>query len=144
MRMPKTLKPLFVGCCWIVLIALLVACQASAPHEQATVPATTTSPENPTTDTLASRIDHYVREHYPQFSGTILVAQKDHGLMSQGYGLANRELDVPNTPQTKFAIGSITKSFTAMAIMILQDRGKLTIQDSICQYLSECPRPGSR
>jgi len=68
MRMPKTLKPLFVGCCWIVLIALLVACQASAPHEQATVPATTTPPENPATDTLASRTDHYVREYYPQFN----------------------------------------------------------------------------
>jgi CubicO group peptidase (beta-lactamase class C family) len=125
--MLKTLGPLFVGCCRIVLVVLLVACQG------------TTWPEIPTTDTLASRINHYMREHYPQFSGTILVAQKDQGLMSQGYGLADREQDVPNTPQTRFAIGSITKSFTAMAIMILQERGSLKIEDPICNYLADCP-----
>jgi CubicO group peptidase (beta-lactamase class C family) len=124
--MLRTHKSFFVDCCWIVLVTLLVACHDTTPRE------------NAMTDTLASRIDHYMREHYPEFSGTILVAQKDHGVMSQGYGLANREDDVPNTSQTKFGIGSITKSFTAMAIMILQERGKLTVQDSICHYLSEC------
>jgi len=46
---------------------------------------------------------------------------------------------VPNTPQTKFRLGSITKPFTAMAIMILQERGKLSVQDSICKYLTDCP-----
>ncbi|HET6890945.1 MAG TPA: serine hydrolase [Pyrinomonadaceae bacterium] len=73
------------------------------------------------------------------FNGSILVARNGIVLASKGYGMANFELDVPNTRQTKFRLGSITKSFTAMAIMLLQERGKLSDQDSICKYLSECP-----
>ncbi len=74
-----------------------------------------------------------------KFNGTLLIARDGKVLVSKGYGMSNFELDVPNTPQTKFRIGSITKPFTAMAIMLLQQRGKLTFQDSICKYLSECP-----
>lgn len=88
---------------------------------------------------LPTRIDRFMQGLRPEFSGSILVAQNGKILINQGYGLADRENDVPNTPQTKFAIGSITKSFTAMAIMILQERGQLTVQDSICKYLSDCP-----
>jgi CubicO group peptidase (beta-lactamase class C family) len=73
------------------------------------------------------------------FNGSILIAHNGKVLASKGYGMANFELDVPNTPQTKFRIGSITKPFTAMAIMLLQERGKLSDQDSICKYLVECP-----
>ena len=53
--------------------------------------------------------------------------------------MANIELAVPNTPQTVFRLGSVTKQFTAMAIMILQERGKLRVSDPACQYLAECP-----
>ncbi len=53
--------------------------------------------------------------------------------------MANYELNVPNTPQTVFRIGSITKQFTAMAIMMLQERGKLNVNDPICKYLENCP-----
>jgi CubicO group peptidase (beta-lactamase class C family) len=73
------------------------------------------------------------------FNGSILVARNGNVVVSKGYGMANFELDVPNTPQTKFRLGSITKPFTAMAIMLLQERGKLSDQDSICKYLPECP-----
>ncbi len=74
-----------------------------------------------------------------KFNGSILIAREKKVLTSRGYGMANFELDVPNTPQTKFRLGSITKPFTAMAIMILQERGKLSVQDSICKYLTDCP-----
>ena len=60
-------------------------------------------------------------------------------LISKGYGLADRENDVPNAPQTKFAIGSMSKAFTAIAIMMLQEEGRLTVQDPICKYISDCP-----
>src|SRR5437764_1342473 len=73
------------------------------------------------------------------FSGSILIAQDGKVLVSKGYGMANAELDVPNTPQTKFRIGSVTKVFTAIAIMLLQEKGKLSLKDSICKYLTECP-----
>lgn len=73
------------------------------------------------------------------FNGSILIAREGKVIVSKGYGMANLELDVPNTPQTKFRLGSITKPFTAMAIMLLQERGKLSLQDSICKYLADCP-----
>lgn len=53
--------------------------------------------------------------------------------------MANYELKVPNTPKTVFQIGSVSKQFTAMAIMQLQERGKLNVNDSICKYLEDCP-----
>src|SRR2546421_755397 len=73
------------------------------------------------------------------FSGSILIARNGKVLVSKGYGMANAELEVPNTPQTKFRVGSITKAFTAIAIMLLQERRKLGLQDSICKYVADCP-----
>ena len=73
------------------------------------------------------------------FNGSILIARDGKVVVNQGYGMANFELDVPNTPLTKFRLGSITKPFTAMAIMLLQERDELNVQDSICKYLPECP-----
>jgi CubicO group peptidase (beta-lactamase class C family) len=71
--------------------------------------------------------------------GSILVARDGKVLLSKGYGMANLELDVPNTPQTKFRLASVTKQFTAMAILLLQQQGKLNVQDPICKYIQDCP-----
>jgi CubicO group peptidase (beta-lactamase class C family) len=73
------------------------------------------------------------------FNGSILIAREGKILFSKSYGSANFELGVPNSPQTRFRIGSITKPVTAIAIMLLRERGKLNLQDSICKYLSDCP-----
>jgi CubicO group peptidase (beta-lactamase class C family) len=89
--------------------------------------------------TLETRVDKYIQLYHNNFGGVIFVAQKGKVLISKGYGLANRELEVPNTPQIKYAIGSMTKAFTAMGIMILQERGQLLVQDPICNYLADCP-----
>jgi len=90
---------------------------------------------------LASKIDEYLRTvvERSHFSGAILVARDKRVIVSQGYGLASIEYEVPNTPQTKFRLGSLTKQFTAMAVMMLQERGKLSVLDSICRYLPDCP-----
>ena len=74
-----------------------------------------------------------------RFIGSALVARDGKVLFSKGYGLANVEFDVPNTPQTKFRLGSITKQFTAAAILLLQERGKLSVRDPICKYFEACP-----
>jgi CubicO group peptidase (beta-lactamase class C family) len=74
-----------------------------------------------------------------EFSGSVLIAQDGEILLSKGYGLANREWDIPNAADTKFNIGSMNTVFTAMAILILQEQGLLTVDDSICQYIEECP-----
>jgi CubicO group peptidase (beta-lactamase class C family) len=73
------------------------------------------------------------------FSGTVLVARKGKILLSRAYGEANREWRVPNSPTTRFRIGSITKQFTATLIMQLQERHKLQVMDLICQYFDPCP-----
>jgi CubicO group peptidase (beta-lactamase class C family) len=73
------------------------------------------------------------------FSGSILIAQDGKVLLSRGYGSADRELGISNTPQTRFRLGSVTKQFTAMAILILQSQGRLTVQDPICRYIEDCP-----
>jgi len=74
-----------------------------------------------------------------RFSGSILIAQGDQVLLSKGYGQADIERGEPNTPQTRFRIYSVTKGFTATAILILQDQGTLNVQDHLCEYIVDCP-----
>jgi CubicO group peptidase (beta-lactamase class C family) len=74
-----------------------------------------------------------------EFSGSVLVARGTNVLFRQGYGYSDRSQEIPNTPQTRFRIGSLTKSFTAAAVLQLQTQGKLNLQDPICVYLLPCP-----
>jgi CubicO group peptidase (beta-lactamase class C family) len=91
---------------------------------------------------LTARVDEYINGLVKanQFSGAVLVARDGRVLVSKGYGFANLEDETPNTPQTRFRLGSITKQFTATAIMMLEERGKLSAQDSICKYVEDCPQ----
>ena len=89
----------------------------------------------------ASRIDSFLAGLASQdrFGGSVLVAKDGQVILSQGYNMADREHGVPNTPQTVFRLGSVTKQFTALAILQLQQMGKLNVQDPICPYVQECP-----
>jgi CubicO group peptidase (beta-lactamase class C family) len=73
------------------------------------------------------------------FSGSVMVTKDGVSLLSSGYGMANLELGVPNSPSTKFRIGSITKQFTAMGILILQDQGRLKVEDRIGDHVPDVP-----
>jgi CubicO group peptidase (beta-lactamase class C family) len=90
---------------------------------------------------LARELDAYLTKsvQHDQFSGTVLLARDGKPLFLRSYGMANYELGVPNGEQTVFRIASLTKQFTAMAIMQLQEQGKLKVDDPICRYLSDCP-----
>src|SRR5690625_1915107 len=70
-----------------------------------------------------------------KFSGSVLVSLDGKIVLSKGYGMANYELDVPNTPQTVFRIGSLTKQFTALAVMQLVEKGLIALEDRITKYL---------
>lgn len=70
-----------------------------------------------------------------KYSGTILVAKGNNILLNEGYGMANYEEKIPNKSDSVFAIGSITKSFTATSIMQLQEQGLLNINDPISKYI---------
>ncbi len=89
---------------------------------------------------LASKFDEYLSAAAKQgFTGSALVARDGKVVFSKGYGMANAEWEIPNTPQTKFRLGSITKQFTAAAILLLQERGKLSAQEPICKFFDNCP-----
>ena len=74
-------------------------------------------------DKANSLIESYARSDL--FSGSVLVAQHGNAIFRKAFGPANREWDIPNTLETKFRIGSVTKQFTAAAILQLAEQGKL-------------------
>jgi CubicO group peptidase (beta-lactamase class C family) len=90
---------------------------------------------------VKAEIESYMKTAvaFEKFSGAILVAYDGKPLLSRGYGLANVELDAPNTPDTVFRLASLTKQFTAASVMMLQERGKLKVDDAICRHLPDCP-----
>lgn len=73
------------------------------------------------------------------FTGSVLVVQDENIVLNKGYGLAKREQHIANTPQTKFRIGSLTKQFTATAVLMLQEQGKIDLHDPVCGYMPDCP-----
>jgi CubicO group peptidase (beta-lactamase class C family) len=82
-------------------------------------------------------VQSYVTEH--KFMGTVLVARGDQTIFNRAYGSANLEWDVPNTIATKFRLGSVTKQFTAASILLLEERGKLSVNDPVKKYMSDAP-----
>ena len=79
------------------------------------------------------------------FMGSVLVATKGKTIFSNGYGMANLEWSIPNSPTTRFNIASMTKQFTAAAILLLEDRGKLKTSDLVKKYLPAArPLPGTK
>ena len=87
-----------------------------------------------------ARMEQIVQSYVPkQFMGTVLVAEDGKILFDKGYGFANLEWQVPNTPTTKFRLGSITKQFTAVSILLLEERGKLKVEDPVKKYMPDAP-----
>ena len=107
------------------LAATLIACSAFA----ASAP-----------DDIA-RMEQVAQEYVTprQFMGTVLVARGDKIVFSKAYGTANFEKKTPNTLNTKFRLGSVTKQFTAAAVLLLEERGKLKTSDLVKKYYPEAP-----
>jgi CubicO group peptidase (beta-lactamase class C family) len=90
----------------------------------------------------AALVDTYIisemqRQHIPGLS--LLVARNGQIVRAQGYGLANVELSVPVKPETVFQSGSVGKQFTATAVMMLVEEGKLGLDDPVTRYLKGAP-----
>ena len=85
----------------------------------------------------SEKIDQLIKtyQEYGQFNGTVLVAEKGKVILRKGYGMANMEWDIPNQPDTKFRIGSVTKQFTASLIMQLVEEGKIKLDSKMTEYL---------
>jgi CubicO group peptidase (beta-lactamase class C family) len=88
-----------------------------------------------------SRMEQVIQSYVDgkKFMGTVLVAQNGKILLDKGYGSANLEWNIPDSPSTKFRIGSMTKQFTAAAILLLEERGKLKTDDLIKKYMPDAP-----
>ena len=82
-------------------------------------------------------VDRIARED--GFSGVILVARGDQVLLRRAAGLADHQRNIPNTPETRFSLASVTKQFTAAAIMLLVEDGKISLADPISKYFVKSP-----
>src|SRR5260370_26169120 len=77
----------------------------------------------------AAKIDKLMSQYADccSFTGTVLVSDHDKVIFEKGYGMANRECNIPNTPEVKFRLGSLTKQFTSMLIMHQVLKGPIQI-----------------
>jgi CubicO group peptidase (beta-lactamase class C family) len=73
------------------------------------------------------------------FAGTVLIAAKGETLLRQGFGLVDREWRIPHVPESKFRLGSLTKQFTAAAILQLMEGGRLALDDAIGKHYPSAP-----
>lgn len=85
-------------------------------------------------EALSSQIDDYLST---KFQGTVCVEISDDLVIRKGYGLADYEKNIPNNEDTVYEIGSITKQFTAICIMQLEEKGLLSTEDTLEKYLPE-------
>ena len=89
---------------------------------------------------LINKIDSYLESSVTNgFSGVVLVSKRGEIIISKGYGWADRENKIPNSPSTVFNIGSVTKQFTASAILKLVEQGKIKTSDKISSFFIQTP-----
>jgi CubicO group peptidase (beta-lactamase class C family) len=92
---------------------------------------------------LTHQIDALVTAYHNanRFDGTVLVAKGDQVIYQKGFGLAERSWAIPNGPETRYRIASVTKQFTAALILRMMEEGLLDIDAPISRYLPEYPMP---
>jgi CubicO group peptidase (beta-lactamase class C family) len=90
---------------------------------------------------LKAKLDAYFQqlEVEENFCGSVLVAKEGRVLLQTGYGMADYEKVIPNKANTVHAIASLTKGFTAMSILMLAERGWLSLDDPVSIYLPQVP-----
>jgi CubicO group peptidase (beta-lactamase class C family) len=111
----------------IVACALLFSCLASGQK---------------VTDSRGARqLETYLKPFVEtgNFTGAVLVVRKGKVLFRHAYGMANYELRVPNSPATRFHIASVSKPFTAMAVLQLEEQGRLSVGDSVARFVPDFP-----
>jgi CubicO group peptidase (beta-lactamase class C family) len=114
----------------VTLLLLLLLLLSTAGHAQSPVAR------------IEQIIQSYVTDH--TFMGTVLIAKGDTVVLDKGFGYANLEWQIPNTPETKFRLGSVTKQFTAASILLLEERGKLKTEDLVKKYIPDAPSAWDR
>ncbi len=119
-----------LGACWLML-ALAAVSAVAAP---------------PSNDELMRYADAALAANYPAGGpgAAALVVRNGEVLLRKGYGLAELELGVPVAPEMVFELGSVTKQFTAAAILMLEERGLLSVEDDVTKHLPDYPTHGAK
>jgi len=100
------------------------------------------APDAPSSPELSRRIEEYLRPFVQagHLSGTVLVARDGQVVFERAYGMANHELGVPNTPETKHCIASINKPLTIAVVCQLAEEHKLAPSDPVAKWIPDFPR----
>jgi CubicO group peptidase (beta-lactamase class C family) len=95
---------------------------------------------------LEQQFDELLQENYKADTpgATALVYKDGEVLYRKAFGMANMELEVPMKPENVFELGSITKQFTSVSILMLMEQGKLSLEDEITKYLPDYPTQGKK
>jgi CubicO group peptidase (beta-lactamase class C family) len=111
----------------LVACALLFSCLASG--------------QKVTDSRVASQLEAYLKPFTEtgNFTGAVLVARKGRVLFRHAYGMANYELQIPNSPATRFHIASVSKPFTAMTILQLEEQERLRVSDPVARFIPDFP-----
>jgi CubicO group peptidase (beta-lactamase class C family) len=111
---------------WVLLFSVIGCCQ-DLPDGQ-----------------IANRLEAYLKPFVEtgNLTGTVLVARKGRVLFRHSYGMANYELQVPNSLETRFHLASVSKAFTAAAILQLQEQGRLSVADPLSRFVPDFPNAG--
>ncbi len=118
---------------WSLVVPVLVLCLCGAP-------AVAQPAGDVVLGEIGARLDQYLSRVVPYgYSGAVLVAKDGTVLLKKAYGLADRETNQPYTTDMVSCIGSVTKQFTAAAVLKLEMEGRLTVSDPIAKYLPGVP-----
>ena len=95
----------------------------------------------PAAEAVSEKVDEiFAPFKSPEAPGcAVVVGEGGRTVVSQAYGMADLEHDVPNTPGTIFEAGSVSKQFTAAAVLLLAQQGKLSLQDDVRKHVPELP-----
>lgn len=115
----------------LAITGLLVS--ACTPTPKDTAPPT----PDPVVESLTDYLDQAVSTE--RFRGAVEVRREEKVLLRRGYGRANPDTGTPNGPNTRFRIASVSKQFTGLAILVLQERAQLGVTDRVCTHLPNCP-----
>lgn len=137
----KKMKKLLAGCsrlvaCAAALVGLVTSCRGQSAAE----------PDQSPSETATTRVDRlFAQWDRPDTPGcSVAISRGETMLYERGYGMSNLELRVPITSSTVFHAASVAKTFTAMSIMLLAERGRLSLDEEVRKYIPELPEYGNR
>ena len=123
------------------LVLVVLACSLAATEASSGQRATPSRPGAAAAD-VTRRLDAILTAatRNRAFNGSVLISRRGRILIRKGYGYANVARRVPNRPNTRFRISSLTNTFNLVALLQLSERGRIRLDRSVCAHIPHCPR----